>query len=1314
MKNSEVDMVLKRIICCILCLIMLLPCMLMPASAYSVADGNDAAYDAAAEAMVLLKNERKALPLTSNDKIAIFGEGQVYTDGKTGGYFLMGRGSGYFVPTKTPPSPCDLLSSYASRGKLGGVYTPLSASYKSAASAASGTDFSYSPTDAEYKAAAEYADKAVYILNRTSAEGSDISTANYSLTSAERSELTKLSKAFGDKPVIVVLNCGSVIDCGFANGRIDGIRVDALITAQYLGICGVEALCDALVGEVNPSGKLVDTYAKKLTDYPSYRGFYESNSYSNYYEDIYVGYRYFETFGKEVDYPFGYGLSYTSFETSDVEYTESGGRITVSVKVTNTGKVSGREVVQLYFGAPQKGTGSAVLSKASKELCGFAKTKLLAPSESERVSISFEIDSMASYDDLGKTGNKSAYVMEAGDYTVYVGNSVQNTRVAGVHKESALRVTEQLSELCEPTTAFERMTYDGTEKIGGGAVARKDILHVQRDVAKTTPDTPIQFSTVLSGECSMDEFLSQMTDEELCYFAVMTHASSTNTKAWGGSAEMAEKYGIPTADTCDGPAGLRISTKGTGLPCATALACTWNREAVARLGDVIGREAVASSVDIWLAPAMNIHRFPLCGRNFEYYSEDPYLSGAMASEIVRAVEAHGIATSIKHFVGNERENHRSSMSSNMSERVLREIYLMPFKMCVEAGASTVMTSYNKLNNTETAEHAELLRGILRGEWGFDGLITTDWSNDSSLEREVIAGNNVKSSGDAAKLSINMLQTALRTGQVTRSLLFENATYVLKLLAKLPDGVRLANPPVHKVSSSGKSMFEAEDFTHKHGYSRPEITGSRTVMAYTRAFGTDWIPYLSYTLDVEKEGYYVLSVGLANNAGAAVSDSLRVFVDGVEQECAFNAENTGSWSAVSQREVTRVYLPKGRVTLKVKSAENRFCGNFDNFTLQPIEEAYTAISSADELLTLMRDSSKWKGKYYLTSDIDLTGKEGQSPIGTFSVNFMGVFDGMGHSVSGVNISSSSERDVGLFGKIRSAVIRDLKVYGTVESAYPNAVVGGIVGTADPGAVVIGCENYASVSYTEGKTAAKGVGGIAGYLYSGTIRVGSTIKNCTNYGAVSSHSGGADANLGGIVGVCQNYGVGTSEIRGCINKGALMGEGDRVGGIVGYLTQAERGGGVFVYANENRADVSGTGAKVGGLIGYVLSKSTTEGQIAEITDCINRAAVSGGESAQDVDELIGRLTGGLMKNCEVKEPIEEPLPDIQEPQDTQPESSDMSLVGGAEHEGGTGTSFYIALTVTIVLSVAAIVLALVLTIKKKNGKTEKDSEKTDGNE
>jgi len=177
---------------------------------------------------------------------------------------------------------------------------------------------------------------------------------------------------------------------------------------------------------------------------------------------------------------------------------------------------------------------------------------------------------------------------------------------------------------------------------------------------------------------------------------------------------------------------------------------------------------------------------------------------------------------------------------------------------------------------------------------------------------------------------------------------------------------------------------------------------------------------------------------------------------------------------------------------------------------------------------------------------------------------------------------------------------------------------------------------------------------------------------------------------------------------------MGEGDRVGGIVGYLTQAEGGGGVFVYANENRADVSGTGAKVGGLIGYVLSKSTTEGQIAEITDCINRAAVSGGESAQDVDELIGRLTGGLMKNCEVKEPIEEPLPDIQEPQDTQPESSDMSLVGGAEHEGGTGTSFYIALTVTIVLSVAAIVLALVLTIKKKNGKTEKDSEKTDGNE
>lgn len=520
---------------------LILVCSMLPINigAYPVSDGADKAFAAASEAIVLLKNEDSALPLTLSDKIAVFGEGQVYTDGRTGGFFIMGRGSGAFVESENPNSPCDVLASYVDQGKLGGVYTALSDSYKAAA--VTGEDFSYSPSEDEYAAAAEYADKAIYILNRTSAEGTDISTADFSLTTAEQTELENICAAFGGKPVIVVLNTGSVIDCGFANGRADGIYVDALITASYLGIRGVDALCGALVGDVNPSGKTVDTYAKTLEDYPSHTSFNESRDYANYYEDIYVGYRYFETFNVDVDYPFGYGLSYTTFVISDVTYTEAGGKITVTAKVTNTGDVAGKEVVQVYFGAPQKGTGSAVLSKAAKELCGFAKTSLLEAGESETVSVTFDIDTMASYDDLGATGYKSAYVMEAGDYTVYVGNSVKNTVVAGMHTEETLRVVEQLTELCEPTAVFDRMTFDGTEKVGETSVFRSDLLHTPTDKTQSSPTTPYQFSAVVLGDITVEKFLSQMTNDELCEIAIMTQEAHTRTKAWGGNEEMVEK-----------------------------------------------------------------------------------------------------------------------------------------------------------------------------------------------------------------------------------------------------------------------------------------------------------------------------------------------------------------------------------------------------------------------------------------------------------------------------------------------------------------------------------------------------------------------------------------------------------------------------------------------------------------------------------------------------------------------------------------------------------------------------------------------------
>lgn len=1272
-----------RLLSTLLCIFMLIPSFSFTAFGYAVPDGASASYTAAVEGMVLLKNDKDALPLKSTDKIAVFGEGQVYTDGRTGGYFLMGRGSGKFVPHKTPSSPYDLLSSYASKGKLGGVYSDLVSSYKKAASAAPETDFPYSPTAAQITAAAGYANKAIYILNRTSTEGADNSEANFYLTAHEKEDLERICAAFAPKPVIVVLNTGYAMSCDFALGGVDGIYADALLTAPYLGICGVEALCDVLVGDVNPSGKTVDTYARKISDYPSYANFSQNQLYANYEEDIYVGYRYFETFKQEaVDFPFGFGLSYTSFSISDTQYNEADGKITVSVKVTNTGNKAGKEVVELYFSAPQKGTGDAKLSKAARELCGFAKTKLLSPGQSETVSVSFDVDTMASYDDLGVTSHRSAYVLEAGDYTVHVGNSVRNTVVAGIHKESALRVVEQLSELCEPTTPFNRMTFDGKEQVGKSSNSRTDILHKDTDLKTTLPEKPIQFSEVATGKVSLDEFLSQMTAEELCSFSVMQLSSSGNTKGWGASEQISEKYGIPVADTCDGPAGLRTTTKATGLPCATALACTWNIDAIAALGDVVGREALLSEVDVWLAPAVNIHRLPLCGRNFEYYSEDPYLSGVLASKLIEKVEAHGIACSVKHFVGNEREYYRSTMSSNMSERALREIYLEPFRYAVEAGVSTLMTSYNKLNGTETAENAELLRGILRGEWGFDGLITTDWSNaGTTLEGELIGGNNVHSSTDATKLSTQSLISAYQSGKVSRSLLCENASYVLELILNTPDGKRLAAPEVIKIKSSGKTKFEAEDYTFKHAYIRPEISSNRTVLAYTKSNGTEWTPYVCYTLDVESAGWYFLDVDLANNASVMVSDALEVFVNGKEQPCAFNALNTGGWAAVKTLPVTKVYLDEGINTLKIKCTKNRSCGNFDAFYITPHAELYTDISTAEQLIELMNDPSKWGKKYRLSSDIDLTGMTGMTAIGTYSKNFTGHFDGMGHSITGLDMTTSTERDFGLFGKVKNAYIADLRIYGRISSEYPGAVVGGIVGTLDPRSVILGCENHAEVTYSDVTTDAKGVGGIAGYIYSGSERSGSVIKNSTNYGTVNSKSGGSSSKAGGIAGVLNNSGAGMSEIVDSLNLGTVNGEGSRVGGIVGYAYQNANGGGCFISGCENRANVTSSGAEVGGIVGYMTTASANEELMLAVVGCINRGDVSG---ASDTGNIHGKKDSGRISDCV-------DLPPLPEPEETTPPESVLTPETETNSDNGETDP-----TMILIGAAAAIIAAVVIAV------------------
>lgn len=1222
---------MKKLISVFLSLLLGSAMMLLP-QAYAIPENADLAEAAADESLVLLKNEREALPLTAADKIALFGEGQAATDGKTGGFYLMNRGSGYFKPSEALASPCNLLADAAADGRLGGVYRPLADAYKAAAEAGKGTDFTYTPSDAEYTAAAAYADKAVVILSRSSGEGRDLADALFALSEKETTLLQKVCTAFAGKPVIVVLNSGNTISCGFANGRVDGVYADAVLLAPCGGIRGAQALCNVLIGAVNPSGKTADTVAKALADYPSNDGFRDAQK-TVYKEDIYVGYRYFETFDVPVDYEFGYGLSYTTFALSDYTYAEADGKITVGVTVKNTGSMAGKEVVQLYFAAPQRGTDGAVLSKAAKELCAFAKTDLLAPGKAQTLTLSFDVTDMASYDDLGATGHPAAYVLEAGDYAVYAGTSVRRVTRVGTHNEPVLRVTGQLSTLCEPTTAFARMTYDGKETVGENTSFASELLHKPTAAARTYPAAPIQFAEVLRGDVTMDDFLAQMSDDELCTITVMTHALGVpaGTHAFGASPAVAEKYGIPAADTADGPQGLRISTSGTGIPCGTALAQTWNAPLCEALGAAVGKEAVLSGVDVWLAPGVNLHRHPLCGRNFEYYSEDPYLSGVLASSIIRAVGESGVTCTVKHLVCNEREYKRTTSDSIVSERALRELYLKPFKMAVDAGVRAVMTSYNRLNGTETAEHTELLRGILRGEWGFDGIITTDWSNDSDLVRELLGGSTVKASNDPKTLGTDGLKAALRTGRVSRSLLLESAGYMMRGLAELPDGARLLSPTVTKVTATGETKFEAEDFTLKHNYARPEISASKTVMSYTRATA-EFRPWLDYTLDVEAAGCYVLSVAEANSPAVAVGDALSVYVNGVEQVSYYNAVSTGSWSATALRRVATVELPAGQVTLRIKANPNRATGNYDYFTLRPLAEVATPIGTAAELLALMQDSTMWSGHYSLTADIDLMGVAGQAPIGTTATNFTGSFDGCGYTVRGLSLTTSSEKDFGLFGKTKDAVITRLTVEGQVTSTTAkDAVVGGIVGTADPGTVIVNCENRATVLYTgDGTNAAKGVGGVCGYVYAGGTLTGTAVKGCTNTGSVTSLSGTKESNVGGIVGCFRaNTGSGNAVVYACTNTGDVRATGIRAGGIVGYAYQSG-GRGMEILASRNCGTVSTDKGRTGGIVGMLYSTYTDKNYTPRVADCINEGAVHAG-TGYETGGIVGFTAGGSLARC-----------------------------------------------------------------------------------
>lgn len=694
----------------------------------------DTAAKMVSEGIVMLKNENNALPLDTDKEVAVFGRIQFH-------YYKSGTGSGGMVNVTKVVNILDGLidNGVKVNEKLLGTYRKWDKENPfDLGEGWGGEPWSQKemPLDEGLvKETAKSCETAIVIMGRTAGEEQDnrLEAGSYLLSDDEIAMLKVVRKHF--KKVVLLLNVGNIIDMT----DINRIAPDAVLYVWQGGMTGGKGTADVLTGKVSPSGKLPDTIAYKASDYPSDANFGREENRDIYAEDIYVGYRYFETFAKEkVLYPFGFGLSYTAFEikTEKAEITE--GAVKLSVSVKNIGSYKGEEVIEVYCEAPQ-----GRLGKAARVLCGFEKTRELVPQEEQVFEIAVDIAKLAPYDDSGVTGNKSCYVLEAGEYKFYVGSDVRSAEYACSFEQGEDLVTERLTQSLAPVESFERIKpvcEGGAFSIGREAVPVSEVDESARRLEKLpkeiayTGDKGIKLWDVKNGKNTMDEFIAQLSDYDLsCIIRGEGMGSPRVTagtaSAFGGVSENLNGFGIPAGCCSDGPSGMRLDcgTKAFSLPNGTMIASSFNKELTSELFTFMGLEMAANKVDCLLGPGMNIHRHPLNGRNFEYFSEDPFLTGKMAAAELKGMAGAGVTGTIKHFCANNRETNRHFIDSVVSERALREIYLKGFEIAVkEGGASSVMTTYGRVNGLWTAGNFDLNTVILREEWGFKGFTMTDW------------------------------------------------------------------------------------------------------------------------------------------------------------------------------------------------------------------------------------------------------------------------------------------------------------------------------------------------------------------------------------------------------------------------------------------------------------------------------------------------------------------------------------------------------------------------------------------------------------
>lgn len=769
--------------------------------------------EAAEEGIVLLKNENQTLPLKASDTVSVFGRIQF-------DFYRSGSGSGGSVHVPYTTNLTDSLIELEEKGGFAKVNRELAQTYRDWIknnpfdNGAGWAQEPFTQLDMEISSQlacenAKKSDKALYVIGRLAGEDRDFvnEKGSWLLSDAERKNIRTLCESF-EKVVIVFNTCG-IMDTSWINDAEFKGHITAVLYVWHGGQEGGRAAANILTGKAFPGGKLTDTIAYSLEDYPSTKNFARVENI--YQEDIYVGYRYFSTFAKDkVLFPFGFGLSYAKFELGKaVVKAGPDGKITVKIDVKNISKdYAGKEIVQLYYKAP-----NAPLQTPARQLAAFAKTKLLQPGKSETLEMTFDRSLMASYDDSGVTGHAYAWVLQKGDYRLFAGTDVATAAEieGGKITLDETIVVQQLEQNGAPDKSFKRIKQGACRVEGAAELSEEDVplskvdlqTRIDAHLPKEIPFTGnkgITFEDVKKDRAKLDAFIGQLNVDELSTMIrgegmLSRKVTPGIASAFGGLSEVLhDTYKIPVAGCSDGPSGIRMDTgtEANLVPIGTQLACSWNLPLIRELYVFEGKELLQNNIDALLGPGINIHRNPLNGRNFEYFSEDPLLTGLVACVEIEGIKEGGSNATVKHYALNSQETERRKADAILSERALREIYLKGFEIAVKnSPLCSIMTSYNPIQGHWAASNYELVNAILRQEWGYRGIVMTDWwcsmndcvdksflsvKNTASMLRAATDvymvvdnngaeknsyGDNIKESIEKGKFTLAELQTAVR-------------------------------------------------------------------------------------------------------------------------------------------------------------------------------------------------------------------------------------------------------------------------------------------------------------------------------------------------------------------------------------------------------------------------------------------------------------------------------------------------------------------------------------------------------------------------